>query len=191
MTTMEALALKGTALRIQLRAAEKAFEELFVAPVKNWLEGLPNKRAIVAGIARPIIVMPHGRQVIDEDRLLEDFRAMVGAGSITDSALRTLVLNGGLGMGDPQILIESVCGDHLTDLSYMTTVTSGHPALHWDCVRDGMDDHLKFGIDLGSVVRNLAAAPVSDAVAADLQAKAAAAVLEIDSRRARTSRDNT
>ena len=190
MTTIEALALKGTALRIQMRNMDKAFKTMFIDPVKAWLEGMPDKRAIVAGIARPIIVMPIAKPVLNEHEVLEDFRHLVSSGAITHDQLKIAVLDGSLGVGSPDLLLSKVISaTGATRDSYMASVVSGVPALRWDCVRDGLEDHLKFGVDLGSVVNDFANAPVSDSVAADIAAKAATAVVAIDAARAQAVHD--
>jgi len=184
MKAIEALALKGTALRIQLREAEKTFQELFVTPVKAWLEGLPDKKATIAGIARPIISVVQLRPAIDEHLLMERLLAMVASGDIDGARLKQFVLDGSLGIGSPDLLLANICTiSGNTSAGFMTDVAVGHPSLMWNCVREGLEDHLKFGLDLGSAVRSLAEAPVSDSFVAELEAKAVAATRDIDAKR--------
>lgn len=104
---IEHLILKGTAMGTQLRKAKASFTELFVNPVRQYLEGVPGHKVETAGLVRTILRKRNPKPKLDEDKVIEDLRALIHAGKVTAEDLKTMVLNGTLGVGDPDMVAEA------------------------------------------------------------------------------------
>lgn len=100
---VEHLAIKGVALREQLKKTEAAFDECFIQPVKSWLRTQADNRAHVLGLVKPYLRVGKPKPVIDENAVLEDIRTAVANGKFPLEELGTAVLNGTFDIANPEM----------------------------------------------------------------------------------------
>ena len=97
------LILKGTALREQFKKAEEAFDQKFITPVRDWLRTQPDMSTDVLGICTPYIRINKAKATIDEDLVYKDLQDAIAQGAIKPDELVTMVMNGTLGIGNPEM----------------------------------------------------------------------------------------
>jgi hypothetical protein len=136
---MEHLILKGTALRHQMKKAEKKFKEVFVEPVREYLRGCPDNKTVVLGIASPLLRINKAKAQVNENLVLEEIRTMVSNGKLSASDLATMVLNGSLGIGDPDLAADTLAAKLSVDPSVFTElkVTKKEDSVQWNTVKKG------------------------------------------------------
>jgi hypothetical protein len=134
---MEHLVLKGTAIRHQMKKAEKKFKELFISPVREWLREQPDNRAEVLGVARPLLRIVLPKAAVNEQAVLEELRKLVAAGKFTAMELGQMVLDGSFDFGDPDLAAKHVADKLGVDPSVFTVmkVTKREDSVQWDTVK--------------------------------------------------------
>lgn len=138
---MEHLVLKGTAIREHLNRAEDIFDEHFVKPVREWLFKQDGGVAEVMGIAKPCIQMSKDKETIDSERLMEDIRELVKAGAISDAELRTMVQDGTLVLGTPELVVDRVAAKLKKSAAAYKILVKGKPgfAVRWNGIGGSKD----------------------------------------------------
>lgn len=132
----EHLVLKGIAIKEHLAAAERAFEEHFTKPVKEWLSSKPDYVADVMGIARPKLVTSKDKAQLDDLRMMEDLRDLVKAGLVSDAELRKMVLDGTFALAVPEAMVLELATRMKKAPESYTILVKGRSgfSLRWDGV---------------------------------------------------------
>ena len=177
--SMEHLILKGTAIRAQMRKADKAFKELFVTPVRAFLANQADRRISVLGVARPLLRINQPKPVLDEDRAMADLRELVKADALTYEEMSNMILNGTLGVGNPEMVADEA-GRRLNKTRQAYTVMSVPKTEHsvqWNGVDKTsigklVERYKRVG-DLEGIVRGAAATDLRPQMVAEIRAMGA------------------
>ena len=138
---IEHLVLKGTAIREHLNAADEAFNEHFVKPVREWLFSKPGGVAEVMGIAKPCIQISKDKEVLDDNRIMEDIRALVKGGAISDAELRVMVQDGTFMLATPELVVDNVAAKMKKSPAAYKILVPGKAgfAVRWNGINNSKD----------------------------------------------------
>lgn len=124
---LEALIIKGVAIRERLKDMESAFKEHFVEPLRKFM--LDRELYELTAMDKGKVKLSFRKAKVDEDAVMEELRYLVTSGEVTSNELLELLMSGALGVGDADALAkklkEKTGGDYYKVLDFTGSLRFG------------------------------------------------------------------